>query len=324
LGIAVPHPYGAIGDARLVGYVERERALAALAGNQYGVIARDQIVGLGFSARSIDNRLNSHRLSRVHEGVYAVGSAPLSQAGRHTAALLAIRPDPLLCHVSSAARQQLMREGREIHVAISTRVTRSLSGVVVHRPRRIDPEDRTRIDGFPMTSVPRTLLDLGQILSFSRLQKVVEEADRIEVLDIHAIEEVICRYPGHRGCRPLRRIISDYLSTPRANVGVERNFQLLLAEYGLPLPEANALVEGQIVDCWGPSRRFVVELDSRGWHKTWQAHERDRKRDAVLLRAGISSLRITHRRIQRERAEVARDVSAGLGLIDRPTPRGPD
>jgi very-short-patch-repair endonuclease len=172
-----------------------------------------------------------------------------------------------------------------------------------------------------MTSIPRTLLDLGQILPEGALRKVVEAAERSNQLDPQAIEDVIARYPGHRGRRPLRRILSDYQWTPGANEGIEQDFQALLAQFRLPKPQVNVLVEGLLVDCSWPEHRFVVELDSKGWHKTWEAHERDRKRDAILLRAGIASLRITYRRIHQEGAEVAADVRAGLGL---PTHPGPD
>lgn len=305
-----------------MGNRDRERALASLAKRQHGAVARDQLIELGFSPRAITTRVESSRLRVIHEGVYAIAPHPLSQGGNQMAALLAIRPDPLLTHTSSAARRGLMAEGNRIHVSIATRATRRMRGVIVHRPRRIDPEDRIRIDGFPMTSIPRTLLDLGQILHDGALRKVVEAAGRANQLDPNAIEGVIARYPGHRGRRPLRRILSDYLWTPGANEGIEQDFQALLAQFGLPKPLVNVLVEGLLVDCWWPQHRFVVELDSRGWHRTWEAHERDRKRDAVLIRAGIASLRITYRRIHEERDEVAKDVRAGLGL--RSTHPGPD
>lgn len=298
---------------------DRELALVNLVRKQHGVVARDQLLALGLSPGAIEFRLAQHRLWPIHGGVYAFSPAVLSPAGRQNAALLAIRPDPLLSHDSSAARQGLMRAGARIHVSIATRVPRRLDGVVVHRPRRIDPEDRVRVDGIPMTSLARTYLDLGQSLSYPRLQKVIEEADRTDRLDIRAVQEVIERYAGHRGCRPLRRIVSDYLWTPDSNEGMERDFQLLLADFGLPTPQVNVLVEGLDVDCWWPASRFVVELDSRGWHKTWQAHERDRKRDAILIRAGISSLRITQRRIHKEPVEVAEDVRAGLRLPPLPS-----
>ncbi len=223
---------------------DRELALAKLVRKQHGVIARDQLLALGFSPGAIEFRLAQHRLWRVHDAVYAFGPAALSPAGRQIAALLAIRPDPLLSHDSSAARRGLMREGARIHVSIATRVPRRLDGVVVHRPRRIDPEDRVRVDGIPMTSLARTYLDLGQTLSYSRLQKVIEEADRTDRLDIRAVQEVIERYTGHRGCRPLRRIVSDYLWTPDSNEGIERDFQLLLADFGLPTPQVNVVVQG--------------------------------------------------------------------------------
>ncbi len=213
-----------------------------------------------------------------------------------------------------------MRAPATVHVSISTRVERQLRGVVVHRPRRIDPEDRSLIDDLPVTSVPRTLLDLGLILPLSRLEKVVEAADRRGLLDIAAIADVIERYRGHRGRKPLRRIFGSFLSTPGANEGIEREFQLFLEEFGLPLPQTNVVVEGLIVDCWWPRARFVVELDSKEWHRTWHARERDLKRDAILLRAGIRYLRVSHNRLHNERLEVAHDVASGL----RPPATGPD
>jgi very-short-patch-repair endonuclease len=296
---------------------ELNHLLTELGRRQHGVVSRGQLIELGFSPRAISRLVENSWLRVVHPGVYALGPQPLSRTGRELAALLAIGPDPLLSYSSAASRQDLMTAPAIVHVSISTRVERQLRGAVVHRPRRIDPEDRIRIDGLPVTSVPRTLLDLGLILPVSRLEKVVEAADRKGVLDLGAIGDVIDRYAGHRGRKPLKRIFGSFLSTPGANEGIEREFQMFLQEFGFPTPQTNVVVEGLIVDCWWPEARFVVELDSKKWHRSWHAHERDRKRDAILLRAGIRYLRITHHRLHNERLEVAGDLSAGLRL---PTP----
>lgn len=213
---------------------DRELALAKLVKKQHGVVARDQLLALGFSSGAIESRLARSRLWRVHYGVYALGPVPLSSTGRQFAALLAIRPDPLLSHVSSAARQGLMRDGATVHVSISTRVPRQLGGVIVHRPRRIDPEDRVRIDGLPMTSIPRTMLDLAQMLPVPRMESVMEEADRRDLLDLDAVRDVMLRYRGHRGCKPLGRIVAAYLSTPDANEGMERQLPDLSEGVGNP------------------------------------------------------------------------------------------
>ena len=92
-----------------------------------------------------------------------------------------------------------MRFTATVHVSISSRVQRRLQGVVVHRPRRIDPEDRVRVDDLPVTSIPRTLLDLAQILPLTRLEKVIEAADRKGDLDIAAVQDAMERYRGIRG-----------------------------------------------------------------------------------------------------------------------------
>jgi len=58
-------------DARRA-YLERERALAALATRQHGVVARSQLIELGLGRGAIDTRLRAGRLSSIHRGVYAV------------------------------------------------------------------------------------------------------------------------------------------------------------------------------------------------------------------------------------------------------------
>src|SRR3712207_5460388 len=75
----------------------------ALVRRQHGVITREQLLALGYSAKAIRCRLADARLHAVHRGVYAVGRPELSQHGRWMAAVLACGPDALLSHASAAA-----------------------------------------------------------------------------------------------------------------------------------------------------------------------------------------------------------------------------
>ncbi len=83
----------------------------------------------------------------------------------------------------------------------------------------------------------------------------------------------------------------------------------------IPPPIPNAPVEianGRIeVDFLWPDHRFVVEADSRDFHATPIAFERDRWRDRELLRAGYTTLRVTHQEAKDEAAAVA-DAVAGV------------
>lgn len=267
---------------------------------------------LGFGRGAVDHRLRSGQLQRIHPGVYIVGPGPPNQRGRWFAALLATRPDTALSHLSSAAYRGLSAEGRLIHVTTTRRSARKLRGVTVHRARRLDPADITRIDDLPVTSLARTFVDLAETEPYNRLEKIFEEADRRRMLDLDGIGACMMRNPGRRGLGPLTRLLDDYLAVGHANEGLERLFQRFLAEEGFPRPQTNVLVAGLLVDCHWPEHNLVVELDSRDFHSHWAQGERDRVRDGTLLRAGVPSLRVTNRRITRERGELVADLASQL------------
>ena len=185
--------------------------------------------------------------------------------------------------------------------------------MVIHRVRALDPLDLARSeDDLPITALHRTLLDLAEILPFARLESIFEEIGRRDWLDLDEIGACMTRNPGRRGLGPLTRLLDDYLAVGHANEGLERLFQRFLAEEGFPRPETNVLVAGLLVDCHWPEHNFVVELDSRDFHSHWAQGERDRVRDGTLLRAGVPSLRVTHRRITRERSELIADLASQL------------
>jgi len=290
----------------------RERRLSALAARQSRTVGHDQLQALGFTYDAIRYRLRAGRIRRRHPGVYVVGPGPLDQRGCWFAALLANRPGPALSHLSSAAKRGLARERGRVHVTTATDTARDLGGVTVHRVRRLDSADLTRIDGLPVTTLPRTLLDLAETEPYHRLESIAEAADRREPLDLRAIRACMERNPGRRGLRPLTRLLDDYLPVGDANEGLERLFQRFLAAEGFPQPQTNVLVCGLLVDCHWPDRDFVVELDSVEHHSHRAALERDKARDGKLLRAGIPCLRVTHRRITRERGELIADLASRL------------
>jgi very-short-patch-repair endonuclease len=291
---------------------EIERSVAAKALKQHGVIARDQLLARDVTRHTIQRWLDGKRLRQVHRGVYAVGAQPLTQIGHWYAALLAARPDPLLSHISSLAKMGLARERVGIHVTVIHRKGRNLRGVTVHRCRSIDPDDRTRIDGLPLTTLPRTLIDVAETEGAAFVAKVLEEADRRKVLDPAAIHACAKRNPGRRGLAVLLPLVDDYVPTPNAKEGLERDFQLFLRDRDLPLPEVNVLVHGHLVDCWWPEAQVVVELDSRKWHEHWDARERDLARDSTLQRHGVRAIRVTDRRLKGGPDELEADLTSLL------------
>src|SRR5215212_5096311 len=78
-------------------------AVAELAGAQYGVVSRAQLVGLGLRRGAVRHRVECGRLWSVHRGVYAVGHRALGREAVWMAAVLAAGVGAVLSHRSAAA-----------------------------------------------------------------------------------------------------------------------------------------------------------------------------------------------------------------------------
>jgi very-short-patch-repair endonuclease len=70
----------------------------------------------------------------------------------------------------------------------------------------------------------------------------------------------------------------------------------------------NSRLAGLEVDFFFPARSLVVEVDGHRFHRTREAFERDRERDAILAAAGFPVLRFTHRQLTERPREVAAAV----------------
>jgi very-short-patch-repair endonuclease len=60
------------------------------------------------------------------------------------------------------------------------------------------------------------------------------------------------------------------------------------------------------------AERLVIEADSWRHHRSREAFENDRRRDAVLLRAGYRTLRVTDRQLTGAPHDVAATLQAVL------------
>ena len=275
------------------------------------MVARWQLEANGQSKAEIDDRIASGLLHSVHLGVYAVGHPSITGRGRWMAAVLACGCEAMLSHITAAALWDLIQAmGSRIHVTASRSRERRPS-IVIHRPRCLYPADRTVVHGIPITSIPKTLIDIAATRP-RLLERAFEAAERLELLDLNAINELLDRSYGRRGRPALAALAQRLEPAPATRSDLERDFLRLCNDAGLPRPLVNVIVEGVEVDATWPERKLVVELDSRQFHLTRAAFERDRVKDAKLQLAGYRVLRVTHRRLHHEPDAIAGTVRALL------------
>jgi very-short-patch-repair endonuclease len=220
------------------------------------------------------------------------------------AAVLACGDGALLSHGSAAWLWGLSTRYLRVVEVTGTAPRRHQSGIRVHSAVTLREQDRVAVDRIPVTSVPRTLLDIA---AFHRYQPApaLERAKRLGLLDLIEIDDLLRRSRGQRGVRRLRNALEDFRDPAFTRSGVERDFLRLVRDAGLPRPSTNLFVEGHELDAYWADLRFAVELDTYDYHGDRKAFEDDRLRQEDLKLSGIEMTRITGRRIEREPASVA-------------------
>jgi very-short-patch-repair endonuclease len=295
---------------------EREWALARLARRQHGVVARYQLLKLGFGDEAIKTRLGRRWLHQVHESVYAVGHTRLTHRSHWWAAVLAYGAGAVLSHRSAAVVWGIQRLGRgPVHVTGpgGRQGVERRQRIWVHRCK-LTVEDCAERDGFPLTTVARTLFDLAEAIDFKALQSAAEEADRLKILRLRELEEVCDRGRGRRALKPVKRLIAELRVPDEGRSPLEIRFPAFIREHRLPVPLQNVHVLDHEVDALWPEAKLIVELDSWEHHGHRAAFERDRARDPKLLIAGYRTIRVTHRRLDREPEVLAAEIRQLLGL----------
>jgi len=283
--------------------------LGEVAVRQHGVVSIAQLRALGLRQGAIEHRVRAGRLHRVHRGVYAVGHPRISPRGRLWAAVLATAG--ILSHRAAAALWDLMPFPLGAIDVTSRRRAASVDGIRVHRSRSAEA---VLVDGLPVTTVGRTLLDLADVLDAHRLERACHRAEHLRLLDLATIPDL----PG-RSTAKLRRALAtlEHASPDVTSSAFEERFLAFLNANELPRPRTNTRIAHHEVDFLWPDARLIVETDGAATHLTARAFQRDRERDFDLTARGYRVVRITWRQLTLQPDTVARRLRS---LLARPSP----
>lgn len=280
-------------------------------------MSRGQLRSIGLADHEIAYRLRTGRLHRLHRGVYAVGHTVLTVRGRWMAAVLACGDGAGLSHADSVALWDMgQTPAGAIHVSVPRAGGRRHPGIRIHRSPGLRPDETIEKDGIRTTTPARTILDMAAHLSRTRLESLLDRAERQELTDYPTLDAMARAHPGHRGsARLAKALATHYAGEGMTRSELEIAFLELCRAQGLPRPRVNDRVEGFEVDFHFPAARLTVETDSWRFHKTRRDFEKDRARDAALAAARYRTLRVTDRQIAGDPRSV---VAAIRGATARP------
>ncbi|MGH2939549.1 MAG: endonuclease domain-containing protein [Solirubrobacterales bacterium] len=233
------------------------------------------------------------------------------------AAVLASGDGAVLSHRSATALYGAWGSGAgEIHVTVPRKVRSTRS---IRRHFSVLPEDeREIVDGIPVTSASRSVLDLAAEKGEAAAESALRELEYLGTYGKVSLPALLARHPNHRGAQACHETLEHLRDDPggRLRSDLEERFISFLDAKKIPRPRLNVWlsVDEQTyqIDCLWTETRLIVELDDWTSHGTRRGFGKDRKRDRRLGSAGYRVVRITEDQILNEPDAIACDLQASV------------
>ncbi|MGH9188320.1 MAG: DUF559 domain-containing protein [Acidimicrobiales bacterium] len=291
--------------------------VAELSCRQCGVFAAWQLDELSMPSGVRQRRLGSCVWLKHLPGVYGLPGIPSSFAQRLWIALLAAGPGAI---VSFEAAAQLHCMPDVIRDRVTLTVVHGnhhrIPGATVHQISDVLPDHRTTIEGLPVTTIARTIVDLAAIVHRARLRHIVEDTKHAGLVTYAAVGECLTSIarPMKPGVKPLARVLDQLAGgRPVTQSQLEEAMLDLIAAAGLPRPQTQFPFPGRqfvngCVDFAYPEAKLIIETDGRPWHTRIKDVARDRERDLEAARNGWQTIRFLHEHVVGDREGTAESI----------------
>ncbi len=296
-----------------------ERTWRNLTAAQFGVLARAQAVALGLTRHQIQTLLTNGTWARVHPEVFRATAAPDSWRQRLVAATLWAKGRAVVYGRAAAALWELQGYGRGRVELASTSDLTAPEGILLHRVMRLERADRTVRYGIPVTTVERTILDLGRFVTPLRLERTLDEALRRKMVSVEHVKWCIERN-GRRGrgqVAHLESLLAERTHQKSTDSELETDVAAFLREAKLPTPirrhciieKDHYLIEGDLV--W-PEAKVVVLVHGGTIHRQPRTWEEDQWIENVLQEHGWRVIKITREMLRTRRGALEALVHRAL------------
>jgi very-short-patch-repair endonuclease len=294
-----------------------DRLIGAIADLQHGLITSGQTQECGLSEKQKEARLASGRLVKVDRNVYRLNGAPVTWNQRVLAACLA--SDGVGSHRTASMLRGLgLWPGEIVELTIAPNRHYRNETVQVHRSVDDPHLDARYVEGIPVTSVRRTLLDLGAVVPPERLEKAVERAPFRGLTNPGALWAYIDEVgrQGRPGVQALRAVLEQRGRVAPTESDLETEMVQLLRRAGLPDPvrQLEVVVASRRfrLDLAYPDLKIALEVDGDSTHFGATVVDNDHTRDALLQLDYWLTLHFTKRHIRHDAQASANRVRTAI------------
>ncbi len=282
---------------------EAERDVIVLATAQWGVFTRAQALELGLPEATPSRRVREGRWEMVQPRVYRIAGTRGSFRQRAMAATLWAGPGSV---ISGAAAGRLwgLDDIRTSQIEVSVtrdRNRRAIPGIAVRAVRTLARPDTSELEGIPVTSLARTVIDLAQTCDPATLEVAIDAALRTGRTSPTAIllRAKAVGPRGRRGTGTLRALLWERRAGRVASgSALETRVRRMLINAALPLPVSQYRIHdrGRHVaraDFAYPEALLVVEVKGYRWRSGRAAWLSDAIRDGEIAARGFRVVTIT-------------------------------
>jgi len=295
------------------------RDLLAHASSQFGLFTRSQAHRVGVSDRALQRRVRNGLIEQLPRGVYRIVGTPGSWEQRVLSACLAGGEQCVASHRCAAALHGFDGNRREIvEVTVPRHIRYKSRAAVVHQSLDLAPGDCTMLGPIPVTTPARTLIDLGAVTGWERVEEMFDGAERdsIVVDAVVSRRHAEVRRQGRNGVGPMAVVLEGRGGQPPKYV-IERRFLRILERADLPRPECQYPIElpsGRTIytDAAHVAPKLAWELDGHGAHATRRQRAADHARANEIEDLGWQLRRFTYEQVMHDPALVARAVRNAL------------
>jgi hypothetical protein len=295
---------------------------------QYRVISIRQAQACGLTRKALAHRLrDGGPWQRLLPGVYLASTGAPAPSQRDVAALLYAGPRSVITGPVAVRRHRMSPPGSGVvDVLVPLTVRRQNVGFVrLHRTSRMPP-NWYRTGPVRFTEPARAVADAARgFTRFGDVRAVVCEVLQRRLCSLGDLVVELNEGPSaHSGL--LRRALAEVGDGVRS--AAEADYRLLIGRSRLPMPMFNAKLYDlngvfiAMVDSWWADAGVAGEVDSRAYHTSEAAQDRDTDRHDKLIAHGIFPMHFKPRRIRTEGQQIVAEIEAALAQ-GRKRPRLP-
>ena len=285
----------------------REELLNAVARDQRGVFTMAQAIACGFPRSTIISRTARGLYEAMHPGVYGVAGSEDSWHRTVVAGVFSTGEPSAASHRTAAHLWEMTsKRPDEIEVTTRRHRRRIRLDLAVHESKDLRASDVVLVDGVPVTSAVRTVVDLGASAPPWMVERCLDSGLRRDLFTAWQVRCFIARVarPGRNGVGTIRPLVEERLAWATITESdLEDLARAVIKSVGFPMPEPQHKLfrpDGSLVgryDFAYVEKLSIIEADSWGFHMDPVSFERDRQKQNEAQALGWTVYRITWRQL---------------------------